>query len=167
MRRTEFDRILTSMMEAHPGVSDLLFTVGRPFQVESYGELKQVDIHPDVQRLTPTQTETLALNIIGDDRRLHQGADHDGLVRLLLRAQRPLPFPRQYLQAARQFRHRHAQAAARGALPSTAWACRRFSRTSRRKKTGSSSSPAPPAAARRRRSPRCSTRSTSPARSTS
>ncbi|HEX4086399.1 MAG TPA: PilT/PilU family type 4a pilus ATPase [Chthoniobacteraceae bacterium] len=70
MRRSDFDRILTSMMEAHPGVSDLLFTVGRPFQVESYGELKQVDIHPDVQRLTPQQTETLALNIIGEDRRL-------------------------------------------------------------------------------------------------
>ena len=70
MRRAEFDRILTSLMEAHPGVSDLLFTVGRPFQVESYGELKQVDIHPDVQRLTATQTEILALNIIGEDRRL-------------------------------------------------------------------------------------------------
>ena len=70
MHRADFDRILTAMMEAHPGVSDLLFTVGRPFQVESYGELKQVDIHPDVQRLTPTQTEILALNIIGEDRRL-------------------------------------------------------------------------------------------------
>src|SRR5271154_2710425 len=70
MHRVDFDRILTSMMEAHPGVSDLLFTVGRPFQVESYGELKQVDIHPDVQRLPPMQTEMIALNIIGDDRRL-------------------------------------------------------------------------------------------------
>jgi twitching motility protein PilT len=70
MRRADFDRILTSMMEAHPGVSDLLFTVGRPFQVESYGELKPVDMHPEVQRLTPTQTESLALNIIGEDRRL-------------------------------------------------------------------------------------------------
>jgi twitching motility protein PilT len=70
MHRADFDRILTAMMEAHPGVSDLLFTVGRPFQVESYGELKPVDIHPDVQRLTATQTEQLALNIIGEDRRL-------------------------------------------------------------------------------------------------
>jgi twitching motility protein PilT len=70
MRRSDFDRILTSMMEAQPGVSDLLFTVGRPFQVESFGELKPVDMHPDIQRLTAIQTETLALNIIGDDRRL-------------------------------------------------------------------------------------------------
>jgi twitching motility protein PilT len=70
MHRTDFDRILTAMMEAHPGVSDLLFTVGRPFQVESYGELKAVDIHLDVQRLTPNQTEKIALNIMGEDRRL-------------------------------------------------------------------------------------------------
>ena len=70
MHRADFDRILTAMMEAHPGVSDLLFTVGRPFQVESYGELKAVDIHPEVQRLTGIQTEALALNIIGEDRRL-------------------------------------------------------------------------------------------------
>jgi twitching motility protein PilT len=70
MHRSDFDRILTAMMEAHPGVSDLLFTVGRPLQVESYGELKAVDIHPEIQRLTPIQTEILALNIIGEDRRL-------------------------------------------------------------------------------------------------
>ena len=70
MRRAEFDRILTAMIESHPGVSDLIFSVGRPFQVESYGELKQVDMHPDVQQLTATQTEMIALNIIGEDRRL-------------------------------------------------------------------------------------------------
>jgi twitching motility protein PilT len=70
MRRADFDRVLTSMMEAHPGVSDLLFAVGRPFQVESYGELKQADIDPDIQRLTAIQTERIALNIIGEERRL-------------------------------------------------------------------------------------------------
>lgn len=70
MRRAQFDTILTAMMESHPGVSDLIFAVGRPFQVESYGELKPVEMHPDVQRLTPTQTEKIAMNIMGDDRRL-------------------------------------------------------------------------------------------------
>src|SRR5438067_3174908 len=70
MHRIEFDHILTAMMESHPGISDLLFTVGRPFQVESYGELKAVDMHLDIGRLTPVQTEKIALNIIGDDRRL-------------------------------------------------------------------------------------------------
>jgi len=57
------------MMESHAGISDLLFSVGRPLQVESYGELKSVDMDPDI-RLTPYQTERIALNIIGDDRRL-------------------------------------------------------------------------------------------------
>src|ERR1700733_438761 len=70
MKKSDLDGILKGMLESHPGVSDLLFTVGRPFQVESYGELKPVEIHPDVQRLTPIQTEILALNIIGEDRRL-------------------------------------------------------------------------------------------------
>jgi twitching motility protein PilT len=70
MRRAQLDHVLTRMMESHPGISDLLFTVGRPFQVESFGELKPVDIEPEIGRLTPNQTEKLALNIIGDDRRL-------------------------------------------------------------------------------------------------
>jgi twitching motility protein PilT len=70
MRRAQFDQILTSMMESFPGISDLIFSVGRPFQVESYGELKAVDMQPDIGRLTPVQTEKIALNIIGDDRRL-------------------------------------------------------------------------------------------------
>ena len=70
MHRTEFDAIINAMMESHPGISDLLFSVGRPFQVESFGELKAVDMRPDVGRLTPVQTEKIALNIMGDDRRL-------------------------------------------------------------------------------------------------
>ncbi|MEA3188320.1 MAG: twitching motility protein PilT [Chthoniobacter sp.] len=70
MRRAEFDTVLTAMMESHPGVSDLLFSVGRPFQVESFGELKPVDMRPEIFSLTPSQTERIALNIIGDDRRL-------------------------------------------------------------------------------------------------
>src|SRR5438067_13143388 len=70
MHRIEFDHILTAMMESHPGISDLIFAVGRPFQVETFGELKAVDMQPDIGRLTPVQTEKIALNIIGDDRRL-------------------------------------------------------------------------------------------------
>ena len=70
MRRAQLDYILTTMMESHPGISDLIFNVGRPFQVETFGELKPVDMQPDIGRLTPNQTEKLALNIIGDDRRL-------------------------------------------------------------------------------------------------
>jgi twitching motility protein PilT len=58
------------MLETHPGISDLIFSVGRPFQVESYGELKIAPVPPAVRALTRFQTEKIALNIIGGDRRL-------------------------------------------------------------------------------------------------
>ena len=70
MRPTELDTILTAMLDAHPGISDLLFTVNRPFQVETYGELKEARIQPAVKILTGYQTEQIALNIIGDQRHL-------------------------------------------------------------------------------------------------
>jgi twitching motility protein PilT len=67
MRRPELDHILTTMLASQPEVSDVLFTVGRPPQVESYGELKPVVLEPPIEKLTPYQTETIALNIIGDN----------------------------------------------------------------------------------------------------
>lgn len=70
MRRPELDDVLTRMLETYPGISDLLFCVGRPFQVESFGELKDADISPKIGKLTRFQTEKIALNIIGNDRRL-------------------------------------------------------------------------------------------------
>lgn len=67
MRRAELDQILTTMLDSQQEVSDLNFTVGRPPQVESYGELKPVVLDPPIEGLTPFQVEMLALNIIGDN----------------------------------------------------------------------------------------------------
>ena len=67
MRRPELDKILTAMLDSQKEVSDLLFTVDRPLQVESYGELKPVPSDPPLEKLTPFQMEMLALNIIGDN----------------------------------------------------------------------------------------------------
>jgi twitching motility protein PilT len=67
MRRAELDYIMTTMLASQPEVSDLLFTSDRPFQVESYGELKPVAVDPPIDRLTPFQIETIAMNIIGDN----------------------------------------------------------------------------------------------------
>jgi len=69
MRRFELDQILTTMLASQPEVSDVLFTVGRPPQVEAYGELKPVVLDPPIDKLTPYQTEIIALNIIGDNLR--------------------------------------------------------------------------------------------------
>jgi len=55
------------MLASQPEVSDVLFTVGRPPQVEAYGELKPVILDPPLEQLTPFQIETIALNIIGDN----------------------------------------------------------------------------------------------------
>jgi twitching motility protein PilT len=61
------------MLESHDNVSDLNFTVEKPLQVESSGQLVSVSLNPPINRLTPFQTEILALNLIGGDRRLTKG----------------------------------------------------------------------------------------------
>ncbi len=67
MRRPELDYILTTMLGSQPEVSDLLFTVDKPLQVESFGELKPVTLDPPIAKLTPFQTEMIALNLVGDN----------------------------------------------------------------------------------------------------
>jgi twitching motility protein PilT len=70
MRQQEIDHILTAMLESYENVSDLNFTVDKPFQVESSGQLLPVSLNPPVEKLTPFQTEILALNLLRGDRRL-------------------------------------------------------------------------------------------------
>lgn len=67
MRRPELDYILNAMLDSQPEVSDLVFTVDKPLQVESYGELKPVTTDPPIATLTPFQTEMVALNLIGEN----------------------------------------------------------------------------------------------------
>jgi twitching motility protein PilT len=67
MRRPELDYVLTAMLNSQPEVSDLLFTVDKPLQVESIGELKPVTLEQPIEKLTPFQTETVALNLVGDN----------------------------------------------------------------------------------------------------
>ena len=69
MRKQEIDYILGKMLDAYDNVSDLNITVGKPFQVESAGQLLTV-LSPTFSELTPFQTEILALNLINKDRRL-------------------------------------------------------------------------------------------------
>ncbi|MDD5476141.1 MAG: PilT/PilU family type 4a pilus ATPase [Syntrophales bacterium] len=70
MKKQEIDYILNKMLDSHGNVSDLNVTVGKPFQVESSGQLTPVDIDPEFKKLTPFQTEIMALNLINQDRRL-------------------------------------------------------------------------------------------------
>lgn len=70
MRRHELDYVLSKMLEYEHEVSDLNFTVDKSLQVESFGELVPVEVDPPIERLTPFQTELVALNLIGGNRRL-------------------------------------------------------------------------------------------------
>src|SRR6266496_4377877 len=70
MRRNELDFALTNMLESQQEVSDLNFTVDKPLQVESFGELVPVSLDPPIEKLTPFQTEMIALNLVGGSRRL-------------------------------------------------------------------------------------------------
>ena len=78
MKKQEIDHILVRILDFHLDVSDLNFTVGKPMQVESAGELVAVDFKSNFKALTPFQTEILALNLINQDRRLTQTLLHSG-----------------------------------------------------------------------------------------
>ncbi len=70
MRRIDFDSIVCTMLDAADGISDLVFTVGRPLQVESFGKLLPVKSEFGIQALTSFQLEKIALFLMGNNRRL-------------------------------------------------------------------------------------------------
>ncbi len=70
MRKQEIDFILGKMLDSQGNVSDLNITMGKPFQVESSGQLTGVELDPPFRKLTPFQSEIFAMNLINQDRRL-------------------------------------------------------------------------------------------------
>jgi twitching motility protein PilT len=70
MRRNELDYLLSTMLDFHKDVSDLIFTVDKPLQVEAAGQLTAVPVQPAIDRLTPYHTEMIALNLISGSHRL-------------------------------------------------------------------------------------------------
>jgi twitching motility protein PilT len=78
MRKQEVDYIITRMLDAYGNVSDLNITVGKPFQVESSGQLAAVEMEPGFKELTPFQTEIFALNLINKNRRLTETLIREG-----------------------------------------------------------------------------------------
>ncbi len=69
MRRAELDAFLTRILDENPRASDVNFTVGKPPQVELDGLLKPTCLDFGIHKLTPFHTETIALNLVGGDRR--------------------------------------------------------------------------------------------------
>lgn len=79
MRKPEIDYILSTMLDSYSNVSDLNFTVGKPPQVESAGQLLPVKFESyEIGNLTPFQTEVIALTLINSDRRLTENLINEG-----------------------------------------------------------------------------------------
>ncbi len=78
MKQSEIDYWITAMLKSYNNVSDLNLTVGKPLQVEAAGVLMPVEVQPPVRALTPFQTEVVALNLIGNDKRLLADLLHTG-----------------------------------------------------------------------------------------
>jgi twitching motility protein PilT len=69
MRRTELDSFLHRILDENPSASDINFTVGKSPQVEVDGLLRPAAMDYGIRTLTPFHTETIALNLIANDRR--------------------------------------------------------------------------------------------------
>ena len=69
MKNFNLDAILEAMLKMSDRVSDLNFSVGRQPQVEIDGQLTPVNF-PGLPRLTPYQTEMIALHMLRGDREL-------------------------------------------------------------------------------------------------
>ncbi len=67
MKKQQIDHILSKMLDSHPNVSDLNFTPGKPLQVESSGQLIQVEMSPNFNILTAFRTGIFALNLINNN----------------------------------------------------------------------------------------------------
>jgi twitching motility protein PilT len=81
MKNFNLDAILEAMLKMSERVSDLNFSVGRPPQVEIDGQLVAVNF-PGLPRLTPYQTEMIAMHMLRGDRELTRTLLTNGAVDL-------------------------------------------------------------------------------------
>jgi len=63
----DIDPLLTAMLDSAPNISDLNLSVGRPPQVEVDGQLQSVS-WSGIERLTPYQTELIAMRLLAGKR---------------------------------------------------------------------------------------------------
>src|SRR6202171_5389594 len=81
MKNFNLDAILDAMLKSSDRVPDLNFSVGRPPQVEVDGALAPVNF-PGLPRLTPYQTEMIAMHMLRGDRDLTRTLLQNGSVDL-------------------------------------------------------------------------------------
>ncbi|MFP4658040.1 MAG: twitching motility protein, partial [Desulfonatronovibrionaceae bacterium] len=72
MLRSHMDQIIDEVIAAAPRLSDIIFTAGKPIQAEVDGDLRDVKVQPDLGRLKPFQTESMARVAMGQNLRLYK-----------------------------------------------------------------------------------------------
>ena len=78
MNKEELDRLLDAMVQHADGISDLIFVVGRPLQVETQGELKPFVYEQSEPVLTGARIESMAMAILDNNQRLLQDLKEHG-----------------------------------------------------------------------------------------
>lgn len=70
IHRNELDYFLEAMLDANEDVSDLNITPDKPLQIECGGRLISVETDPPIERITPYQSESIALGLVDNNPRL-------------------------------------------------------------------------------------------------
>lgn len=78
MLRSQFDQLIGQVLNQAPGLSDIIFTVGKPVQAEVNGELGDVPLDPDPGLLVPWQVESMAVCMLSGNMRLYQDLVRSG-----------------------------------------------------------------------------------------
>ncbi|HUR32329.1 MAG TPA: PilT/PilU family type 4a pilus ATPase [Vicinamibacterales bacterium] len=76
-RHLDTAALIEAMLDSGKGISDLIFSPGRPLQVERHGELAPVMV-PDLPLLSPADTACIARDLIGGDVQSLGALDQDG-----------------------------------------------------------------------------------------
>ena len=77
MSTINFSQVIQQMLAVSPKISDLIFSPGRPPQVELIGKLTTVNI-PGMEILTPAHTAGIAKALIGDNKSAKQSLEDNG-----------------------------------------------------------------------------------------
>ena len=105
-----FDTVLTNMLKAGDGVSDLLFVVGRPPQVEVFGKLRPVEFPASCPRSSRRTLRRSRPKLMGDNERLKADLKNNGSCDTSYAVPNVARFRVNIFKTERQSRDRHAQA---------------------------------------------------------
>ncbi|UQZ88477.1 twitching motility protein [Deltaproteobacteria bacterium Smac51] len=70
LQSSHLEYILRKLLAAADEISDINITVGHPFQVEIDGQLTPVYFEPEIDKLSPFQTEAIAVCLMRSNRRM-------------------------------------------------------------------------------------------------